>query len=225
MLQIFLLLSDITSKSIDKKHDTGGYFHDQNYNFPFSDENILDMFSSKSFEVNPLYDFKWWSKATLKFNPNYIQNYEMKSLTIDKVKQSVNIVGHGVPKPSSQNYCDFCIDNLFCEISLKNHMHSGVNWSSTNNTNKLCHILFGNRRNMGYSYFIWNCDRGFISKNKLEDIKLVAHKYHPHFMGISEIDVKKNENNSDDKSTNIFSTEQLQDKFNIEGYKILLPDS
>ena len=131
------------------------------------------------------------------------------------------------------NNCDQCIKQDRWKSPLKVHFKyphankliEGLSWSSQNSSNKLCHILFGNRRNMVYSYCTWNCDRGLISKNKLEDIKLIAHKHHPHFMGISEIDLKKNENNTDEKSTNIFSTEQLLDVFKIPGYKIILLDS
>ena len=78
---------------------------------------------------------------------------------------------------------------------------------------------------MGYKYFNWNCDRGLLSKNKLDDIKRIADKHHPHFMGISEINLRKNENNTNDNSMTEFSTEQLLDIFYIEGYKIILPDS
>ena len=40
-----------------------------------------------------------------------------------------------------------------------------VTWASSSclSINKLCHILFGNRRNLGYKYFFWNCDRGYLS--------------------------------------------------------------
>ena len=38
----------------------------------------------------------------------------------------------------------------------------GISWSFCLSTNKLCHIIYGNRRNIGYKYFGWNCDRGKI---------------------------------------------------------------
>ena len=61
--------------------------------------------------------------------------------------------------------------------------------------NKICHILFGNRRNIGYKYFSWNCGRGLLSKNKLDDVKNISQRHKPHFMGISEVDLRRNEMN------------------------------
>ena len=50
-----------------------------------------------------------------------------------------------------------------------------ISWGASLDTNLLCHIMFGNgRRNIGYKYFTWNCDRGLITRNKLEDIKCFA---------------------------------------------------
>ena len=81
-------------------------------------------------------------------------------------------------------------------------------WSASSDINKMCHIMFGNkRRNIGYRYFTWNCDRGLLSKNKLEDIKCFAAKHKPNFMGIAEIDFKSDENNIIESSTNTLSTE------------------
>ena len=33
-----------------------------------------------------------------------------------------------------------------------------LNWGTSLSINKLCHIIYGNRRNVGYKYFGWNCD-------------------------------------------------------------------
>ena len=44
-------------------------------------------------------------------------------------------------------------------------------------------------------------------------------------MGIAEIDFKRDENNIIESSTNTFSTEQLNEKFKIDGYQIILPKS
>ena len=44
-------------------------------------------------------------------------------------------------------------------------------------------------------------------------------------MGIAEVDLRRNKNNSDDNNNNEMSTEQLLDKFKIEGYRIILPNS
>ena len=78
--------------------------------------------------------------------------------------------------------------------------------------NKLNHIINGNRRNVGYKYFSWNCDRGLIGKNKIDDIRIFAAKYKPHFIAVSEIDLRRNENNQNENSTNEFSTEQIFEK-------------
>ena len=98
-------------------------------------------------------------------------------------------------------------------------------WESNLITNKMCHIKYGNRRNFGYKYLTWNCDRGLLSQKKIEDIKIFASRHKPHFMGISEINLKRNENNVNENSTSIFSTSQVHEKFNIEGYQIILPPS
>ena len=72
---------------------------------------------------------------------------------------------------------------------------------------------------------MWNCDRGLLSQNKIEDIKKFASRHRPHFMGISEINLKRNENNFDENSCNILSTAQVHEKFRIDGYRIILPPS
>ena len=92
--------------------------------------------------------------------------------------------------------------------------------------NKMCHILYGNRRNIGYKYFSWNCGRGLLSKNKIEDIKQVAIRHKPHFMGISEVDLRRNELALHDSDSSIeFSTEKIHQALKIEGYKLFLPQS
>ena len=67
-----------------------------------------------------------------------------------------------------------------------------ISWGASLDTNLLCHIMFGNgRRNIGYKYFTWNCDRGLITRNKLEDIKCFAATHKHHFMGIMEKDLQR----------------------------------
>ena len=103
-----------------------------------------------------------------------------------------------------------------------------VTWASSSclSMNKLWHILYGNRRNLGYKYFFWNCDRGFLSKNKIEDVKQVVSRHKPHFLGISEVDLTRNESIShDNESNNEFTTEQAHERLKIEGYRIFLPTS
>ena len=43
-----------------------------------------------------------------------------------------------------------------------------LTWASSSSLsiNKLCQILFGNRRNLGYKFFSWNCDRAYLSKKQ-----------------------------------------------------------
>ena len=118
------------------------------------------------------------------------------------------------------------ISNQHSQITQNEIINPHLNWGYNISVNKLCHILYGNRRNVGYKYFSWNCDRGLLSKNKIEDIKQLAARHKPHFMGISEVDLRRNEANPDDStSNNEFSTEQVHDKLKIEGYRIFLPSS
>ena len=100
-----------------------------------------------------------------------------------------------------------------------------LNWGTSLSINKLCHIIYGNRRNVGYKYFGWNCDRGFLSKKKHDDVKVFATRHNPHVMSIAEIDLRRNEHNKNDQSTNEFSSEQVHDIFKIDGYRIILPAS
>ena len=91
--------------------------------------------------------------------------------------------------------------------------------------NKACHIMEGNKRNPGYKYFSWNCDRGFLSEHKLDDLKCFAFRNKPHVISVSEVNLVRNEQNNNEKSTNQFSTEQVQKIFQIPGYSIILPES
>ena len=100
----------------------------------------------------------------------------------------------------------------------------GISWSYTNNGNKLTHALSGNKK-VGYKYLAWNCDRGFLSERKIDDLKVAINRHKPHLVGVSEIDLHRNENNLDHFATNYLSTEQLNEKLQIQGYKIFLPKS
>ena len=91
-------------------------------------------------------------------------------------------------------------------------------------TNKVCHILFGNRKNVGYTYIDWNCDKGYLSQKKLDDVKIAAEKFSPHAKGVSEVFFKRKESNLDESSNTILSTEQLLQKIEIPKYKVVLPD-
>ena len=131
----------------------------------------------------------------------------------------------------SNSYCEYNLPfskdyilSTFSSLPVPQYQ-AGLSWSNPLSVNKLCHIIYGNRTNFGYKYFTWNCDRALLSQSKIEDIKYIADRHKPHFMGIAEIDLRRNEDNKDNNSNNEMSTEQLGDKFKIEGYKIILPDS
>ena len=56
--------------------------------------------------------------------------------------------------------------------------------------NKQAHIVYGNITNKnGYNYFYWNCARGFLSKNKIEDIRLLIQNHNIQIIGIAEVDL------------------------------------
>ena len=117
---------------------------------------------------------------------------------------------------------------LPASMILENH-HSvwscGLNWPYSACNVNLEHYVYGNKRNLGYRYFSWNCDRGFISKGKIEDVRIFSEKHKPHFMAISEVDLRRNENNKNEENYNELSTIQVHEKFRIDGYRIILPNS
>ena len=101
----------------------------------------------------------------------------------------------------------------------------GLKWPYPSFKGNLEHYIYGNKRNCGYKYFSWNCDRGFISKHKIEDVRIFAEKHKPHFIAISEIDLRRNELNKNEENNNELSSAQIKDKFRLEGYQIFLPNS
>ena len=94
-------------------------------------------------------------------------------------------------------------------VSFKNQSNSMFLWMTIKQINKACHIMEGNKRNPGYKYFSWNCDRGFLSEHKLDDLKCFAFRNKPHVISVSEVNLVRNEQNNNEKSTNQFSTEQV----------------
>ena len=110
-------------------------------------------------------------------------------------------------------------------ITFSNQSNSNFFWMTSKQINKACHILEGNKRNPGYKYFSWNCDRAFLSGNKLEDLKCYAFRHKPHLICASEVNLVRNEENRNEKSTNQFSSEQVEKVFRIPGYSIILPES
>ena len=111
--------------------------------------------------------------------------------------------------------------------SLDNYCNNplGISGFPANETNQLCHSLNGNRRNIGYNYLAWNCDKGFLAQKKIDDVKIAAEKHHAHVIGVSEVNFKRDEYNSDENSNTKLSTEQLTKKLYIPEYKLILPDS
>ena len=101
----------------------------------------------------------------------------------------------------------------------------GIAWSAANSVNKLAHALIGNKRNMGYKYLGWNCGRGFLKEQKIDDVKMTIGRHKPHVVGVSEVDFFRYDHNNDDSATNNFSTEQLLEKLQIRDYNIHLPQS
>ena len=74
-----------------------------------------------------------------------------------------------------------------CDVfqTLPSSFSVGISWSYSSANGNLMHYIYGNRRNLGYKYFSWNCDRGLLSKHKIEDVRIFAQKHKPHFMSIS----------------------------------------
>ena len=115
-----------------------------------------------------------------------------------------------------------------------NHVKEGNNLTnpptgmfgfSTTEVNKINHIMNGNRRNIGYTYMTWNCDKGYLNNKKIDDIKLAASMYKPEIIGVSEVKFKRDDNNVDDDKQNNLTTEQLKKKILITDYNTILPES
>ena len=101
----------------------------------------------------------------------------------------------------------------------------GMTWSYSNKGNKLAHALNGNKRNPGYKYLEWNCARGFLKEHKIDDLKVTINRHKPHLVAVTEVDLHRDENNHDLFSTTNFSTDELHEKLQIQGYNIFLPKS
>jgi len=81
---------------------------------------------------------------------------------------------------------------------------------------------------MGYKIGFWNCRKKLISSNsfdtnKLTDVKAYFDKNQPHVFGIIESDLFGV--NSECNRNQKFTTEQVQSKLRIDGYRIVLPKS
>ena len=104
-----------------------------------------------------------------------------------------------------------------------------VTWShpTSQNSNKLSHSLTGNKR-IGYKIGFWNCRKGIVSDSildtsKLTDVKQFVQKHNPHLFGIIESDLHGL--NSFTNNRKKFSSEEIQRKLHIDGYRLLLPSS
>ena len=105
---------------------------------------------------------------------------------------------------NNHNYTYKEIESTNTKISLEKqpyfHLQMRSNseyWSigSKKKMNKLNHALNGNRRNLGYKYLAWNCDKGFVAEKKLDVLKVYMHKNKPLIAGVSEVNLVRNENN------------------------------
>ena len=108
--------------------------------------------------------------------------------------------------------------------------HDGgeLQWSYTVGVNVLSHMTHGNRGRLGYNIAAWNCGRGLLTASPEESIKFVEIKEfiqnnNPHLLAIIESDLH-GPNTSANRVTT-FSTEEIKEKLNIDGYSIELPES
>ena len=103
-----------------------------------------------------------------------------------------------------------------------------LRWSYCSETSALCHALFGNGRRLAYKFCLWNCRKGLLGINdsestKLTEVKIFLDKHKPHAFGIIESDLHSPLSRLNRQA--VFSTEEVNEKLNIEGYKLELPDT
>ena len=137
------------------------------------------------------------------------QNYKFSNLqqTKPNVFQTANLVDLIITESSKH----LCMNTL----SWANH---GIS------TNKLQKMINGNRRNVGYKLAVWNCGRGLIQDGfsvKLNEIKQFIETRKPHCFGIIESDLYSP--NSQVNRTKKYTTDEIREKLNIDGYKIEFP--
>ena len=97
----------------------------------------------------------------------------------------------------------------------------GLQGSCAGLTNKVCHLLNGNRQKSGLKLCSWNCGRALT--DKMIDIKLFVQNHKPVLFAIIEADLHGS-NSSANRRTS-YTTEDINSKFEIEGYSIILPDT
>ena len=104
-----------------------------------------------------------------------------------------------------------------------------LNWSfSVASNNSLNHSLLGNRQRLGYKLAFWNCRKGLIDNlthdtDKAVDIRRFIDKHKPHIFGIIETNLHSI--NSRVHRRTPVTKEVIEEKLNIEGYNIELPDT
>ena len=103
-----------------------------------------------------------------------------------------------------------------------------LRWSYCSETSALCHALFGNGRRLAYKFCLWNCRKGLLGINdsestKLTEVKIFLDKHKPHAFGIIESDLHSPLSRLNRQA--VFSTEEVNEKLKIEGYKLELPDT
>ena len=104
-----------------------------------------------------------------------------------------------------------------------------VRWSYvTGCTNQLLHTISGNKQT-GYKLVSWNCGRRLLGgteqdSDKFLDIKMFIQSYSPHLLAIIESDLHGPNTTATNRRT-VFSTQEIRDKLNIEGYNIEFPSS
>ena len=97
-----------------------------------------------------------------------------------------------------------------------------TNWPYVFNMNKLQHSLHGNGRK-AYNIITWNCRKGLIQESDEDtptfvDVKSLIQDRKPHILGIIEADIHGHNSTNPHRRTR-FSTAELKNKLQIDGYK------
>ena len=104
-------------------------------------------------------------------------------------------------------------------------IQSSYQWSQQGvKQNKLCKIIHGNRRSLGYKLALWNCGRGLLPRScKVKEIEHFIVKHKPHTFGIIEADIHGLGSNQNRAKK--YSTQEVMEALKIDGYDIELPTS
>ena len=121
--------------------------------------------------------------------------------------------------PSSSPGYHSCI--VGSESTQQSEWQCGLRGLAAGLTNKTCHTISGNRKQQGLVISSWNCGRAIF--NKVTDIKLFIEEHKPHLYAISEADLHSPDSVPTRRST--LTTEEIQERLQVEGYTIILPDT